>query len=548
MATLDAAHEQPVLKLPVTHDAAVKIDQRARMTIFVSILLATLLAALDQTVVGTALPRIVTDLQGADRYVWVVTAYLLASTVTIPLYGKFSDVFGRKTMLLISVGLFLVGSMLSGLSQTMNQLIAFRALQGLGAGGIFPVALSTVGDLFDARERGRYQGLFGAVGGLSFLIGPFIGGSLTDHISWHWIFYVNVPFGLLALLAVARLLPNRRLEEARARDLDYLGTLVFVAALVPLLIGLTNKGELDPSTGLAYAWSARSVLGPIGAGLVLLVMFVLIEARAKQAIIPLDLFKDRDYALSIAAGFVLGITMFSAVIFMPRFYQTVRDMSATASGYFIWPIIVGLMVSAAGSGALISRTGTYKWMFPSSAVLVVVGGFLMTHLATTTPDWKLWLWMLPLGLGIGPGVAGLTVVVQSLVPMHRIGAATGTLTVARQLGIVMGLAVTGTVFASSFASRLPSSLQSAGVPMSMVPVLTRLSGALQSVGNGAGLLRRVLSPAAQSVIPHVISGANTAFAQALAASFWVTIIAAGLAGILTLLLRNRKLRSGQPQT
>src|SRR5262252_8333623 len=223
---IEAVKRPLVVDLPVT---AVEVAPRSRLLIYFSVLLAMLLSSLDQTVVATALPRIVTDLQGADRYVWVVTAYMLCSTVTIPVYGKLSDVYGRKVMLLIAVGLFIAGSCLSGLSQSMDQLIAFRALQGLGAGGFYPLALSVVGDLFNPRERGKYQGAIGAVFGLSFLVGPLVGGWFTEHVSWHWIFYVNVPVALLAMLAVAVLLPNRRLDAARASDLDYFGVALFTA-------------------------------------------------------------------------------------------------------------------------------------------------------------------------------------------------------------------------------------------------------------------------------------------------------------------------------
>src|SRR5262245_24816958 len=222
-----------------------RLEARARWAVLGAILLTMFLASLDQTVVGTALPRIVTDLQGASLYSWVVTSYLLSSTVVVPVYGKFSDVFGRKPMLLTGVLLFLAGSWLSGLSQNMTELIGFRAVQGLGAGAIFPVALAIIGDLFSARERGRYQGLFGAVFGLSFIVGPLIGGWITDHVSWHWVFYVNLPVGVAALVVLATALPNPGRRQASVRDLDYLGIVLFSAGVVPLLLGLTNKGMAD---------------------------------------------------------------------------------------------------------------------------------------------------------------------------------------------------------------------------------------------------------------------------------------------------------------
>ncbi len=522
------------------------VDHRARMAIFGAILLTMFLAALDQTVVGTSLPRIVTDLQGTDLYVWVVTAYLLSSTVTIPVYGKFSDVYGRKVMLMVGVGLFLAGSALCGLSQNMTELIGFRTLQGLGAGAIMPVALATIGDLFTARERGRYQGLFGAVFGLSFLAGPFIGGWITDNISWHWVFYVNVPFGIAALAALATLLPNRRLSSARARDLDYLGIAVFVAGVVPLMIGLTNKGEVNASTGQLYDWGDPNVGGLIGLGLVLMAVFLFVESRAKQPIIPLDLFRNRDYAVSMAAVFLFGVAMFTAVIFMPRFYQTVRGVSATESGYYIWPILVGLMSSSITTGQIISRRGRYKWLMAGSAVLLLVGAFLMTHLTASTPDWTLWFWMLILGVGIGPSMAGFTVVVQSFVPMNRLGVASSTLTFLRQIGASIGLAVAGTVFSSQFQSLLPTALADRGVPQPVITLVLKLAGALEGVGNRAALLAHLLPPPLQRLIPNILGASDDAFAKAVGSLFWITLAAGAAALVLTLLLRDIELKTGRP--
>ena len=417
----------------------ISLPPRRKLAILGAILLTLFLASLDQTVVGTALPRIVTDLNGASLYAWVVTAYLLTSTVTVPIYGKFSDVFGRKEMLIIGVCLFLAGSWLSGASQDMNQLIAFRAIQGLGAGALFPIVIAIIGDLYSPRERGRFQGLFGAVFALSFIVGPFIGGWITDHISWHWVFYVNVPFGVASLVVLATVLPSARGRQASIRDLDYIGIVLFTAGVVPFMLGLTNKGNVNSSGQLA-SWTDGDVGGFIIIGLVILAVFLYAETRAKEPIIPLDLFKNREYAVSMAAVFAFGIAMFAAVIFMPRFYQTVRGVSATASGYYIWPLLVGLMGSSIGTGLLISRLGRYKWLMTGGAVLMLVGGFLMTHITAGVNDWVLWAWMLILGLGIGPAMAGYTVVVQNAVDPSRLGVATSTLTFLRQIGASVGLA------------------------------------------------------------------------------------------------------------
>ncbi len=518
------------------------LPPRTKLTILGAILLTMFLASLDQTVVGTALPRIVTDLNGASLYAWVVSAYLLSSTVTVPIYGKFSDVFGRKVMLMIGVCLFLAGSWLSGASQNMNELVAFRAVQGLGAGALFPIVIAIIGDLYSPRERGRFQGLFGAVFALSFIVGPFIGGWITDHISWHWVFYVNVPFGIASLVVLALVLPSAGRRKASLRDLDYVGIVFFTAGVVPFMLGLTNKGNVTSSGQLA-SWTDLNVGGLIALGLVILVVFLFIESKAKEPILPLDLFRRRDYSVSMAAVFVFGIAMFAAVIFMPRFYQTVRGISATASGYYIWPLLVGLMGASIGTGLLISRLGRYKWIMVGGAAVMLVGGFLLTHLTAGVSDWELWSWMLILGLGIGPAMAGYTVVVQNAVPTNRLGVATSTLTFLRQIGASVGLAAAGTIFSSSFANRLPTNLAEEGVPQPVILQMVKLSGVLQNVGNGHALLEHMLPGPLQPLIPKVIAGANNALALAIGDLFWITIVAGVLGLAFTLILRDLPLRS-----
>jgi EmrB/QacA subfamily drug resistance transporter len=529
--------------LPMEATAPPRLESRARWAVLGAILLTMFLASLDQTVVGTALPRIVTDLNGSSLYTWVVTAYLLSSTVVVPVYGKFSDVFGRKPMLLIGVALFLIGSWLSGLSQDMTELVAFRAVQGLGAGAIFPIALAVIGDLFTARERGRYQGLFGAVFGLSFIVGPLIGGWITDNVSWHWVFYVNLPVGVAALVVLTAALPNPGSRHASVRDLDYVGIVLFSAGVVPLLLGLTNKGSADAS-GQLYGWTDPRVGGLIVLGAAILAVFVAAESRAREPIVPLGLFRGRDYSLSMAAVFLLGIAMFMAVIFMPRFYQTVRGVSATASGYDIWPLLVGLMGGSIVSGQVISQTGRYKWILAGSTVLLMAGALLMTRLTADVGDWTLWAWMLLLGLGLGPPMAGFTVAIQNAVRLDQLGVATSTLTFFRQIGGSVGLAIADTVFASRFASQLPSSLTAHGVPPQLVDRIAGFGGALQGVGNVSGLLRHALPPPLQPLIPRIIAGIDEAFASGVASLFWVTLVAGGMALVCTLALRDLRLRAG----
>ncbi|MHB1575453.1 MAG: DHA2 family efflux MFS transporter permease subunit [Candidatus Dormibacteria bacterium] len=521
---------------------SIQLSQRARLAIVGAVMLGLFLSALDQTVVGTALPTIVTDLGGNSLYVWVVTAYLVTSTVTIPIYGKLSDIFGRKIMLIIGICLFLVGSALSGLSQNMAELIFFRGLQGLGAGALFPISLAIIGDLFTPRERGKYQGFFGAVFGLAFLVGPFLGGFITDNISWHWVFYVNIPIGIVALLVISSILPNHRSEGPRP-SIDYLGTLVFTAAVIPLLIGLTEKG-LTTTSGQPIGWLDWRVGGLLALAAVLGGVFVFVESRVAEPIVPLSLFRVRTYAASQVAMFLLSFGFFIGVIFLPRYFQAVRDISATASGYMLWPLLLGLMGTSVLAGLVISRTGRYKMLLVGAMVVSTIGMLLMTQLSATVGDWSLWAWMFVMGVGIGPSMSGYTVVVQNAVPQSAIGVATSNLTFFRQVGGSVGLAVAGTYLGSTFTSQLPKNLARAGVPKPLIQHFKAGSEAsLTGVGNLSSQLAHVLPPAVQHFIPGIIYAIHESLAQAIGGSFWLAVVATGLAVLAALYMKEVPLRT-----
>ena len=525
---------------------AVMLSHRARMAVLGATLLGLFLASLDQTIVGTALPRIVTDLHGDSLYTWVVTVYLLTSTITGPIYGRLSDAYGRKPLLMAGISLFLVGSALSGLSQNMTELIAFRALQGLGAGALFPISLAVIGDLFSPRERGRYQGVFGAVFGISFIAGPFLGGFLTDHVSWHWVFYVNLPIGIAALAIIAAVLPSIRRASGSWRDIDFLGIGLFSAGVVPLLIGLSNKGQPD-SAGALPGWLSPGVGGLILVGAIVLAGFVLAEARAREPIMPLDLFRNRTYSASQAAVFLIAVAMFTAVIFLPRYYQAVRGVSATASGYEIWPLLLGLIGGSIAGGILISKVGRYRSMLIGSAVLLVAGAALMTRLGATTGSPVLWAWMLVVGLGVGPSLSGFTVVVQNCVTPERIGVATSTLTFFRQVGGSVGLAAAGTLFSSTFANRLSGAITAQGVPASAAAHLTGNQGSLTAVGDISGQISAALPPAQHDLVARIVTGIHDAFAASVAQIFWLSLAASALALVAIVVLRDVPLRGGRQE-
>ena len=513
--------------LPPVDDAPVHVDQRARMEILGAILLTMFLSALDQTVVGTALPRIVTDLSGNELYVWVVTVYLLAATVTGPIYGKLSDQFGRRPMMMIGVSLFLTGSLLCGLSGEMWQLIVFRGIQGLGAGAIFPIALAVIGDLFSPRERGKYQGLFGAVFALASILGPALGGFLTDTISWHWIFLINLPLGIVALAVLWRLLPSVRHPEV-VQQIDYLGAAVFAAAIIPFLLGLTNAQSGD--------WNDPQVGGLILIGLLLGAVFVWVESRAVEPILPLELFRNRTVTASIVAMFLITFGFFGGVIFLPRWFQFVLGSSATESGYQMLPLMIGVMASSIVSGQVVARTGRYKWMTVGAMALASLGLFLMTGLRADTDITTVWVWMLLAGIGIGPSFAIFTIVVQSTVEGRILGAATSALTFFRQVGGSVGLALAGAIFGSSLTAEVPSQLSANGVPQPIVDRFTAagdsLDGELTAVGVdlGAQILAAVpeaLRTTVEPFIGQIVDGIHQAFSIAIANALWL-----GLAGAL----------------
>jgi EmrB/QacA subfamily drug resistance transporter len=521
---------------PSLDEEPVHIDHRARMEILIAVLLTMFLSALDQTVVGTALPRIVTDLAGNELYVWVVTIYLLTATVSGPIYGKLSDLFGRRPMMMIGVSLFLIGSLLCALSQEMWQLILFRGLQGVGAGAIFPIALAIIGDLFSPRERGRYQGLFGAVFALSSILGPALGGLITDTVGWHWVFLVNLPIGIVALAVLYRLLPQVRHPEA-VRSIDYLGAAVFTAAIVPLLLGLTNKqfGE----------WTDPQVGGLIALGLLLSAAFVWVESRATEPILPLEIFRNRTVSGSIVATFLITFGFFGAIIFIPRWFQFVLGSSATISGYQMLPLMAGVMGSSIGSGLVVARTGRYKWMTVGAMAISAVGLFLMTGIRADTPIGLVWLWMFVAGLGIGPSFAVFTIAVQNAVAPRMLGAATSSLTFFRQVGGSVGLAIAGTIFGSSFTSEIPQQLAEQGVPQPLIEGFSRVDpaaqGELTNVGVDLGqqILASVPADARTGVEPfigQIVDGIHEAFSIAIANSMLLAVIACVAATIIVTLV------------
>jgi EmrB/QacA subfamily drug resistance transporter len=429
---------------PIDKEAA-KAEHRRIMVILSALMLGMALAALDQTIVATALPTIAGDLHGLNHLSWVVTAYLLTTCISTPLWGKLGDLYGRKSLFQLAIVIFLVGSMLSGLSQSMAELIAFRALQGVGAGGLMVGAQAIMGDVVSARQRGKYMGYFGVVFGVTNVAGPLLGGFFTEHLSWRWIFYINLPLGIVALFVVATSLhlPVKRVPH----KIDWAGT-AFLSFGVTCIILLTTWA------GSEYAWGSPVIIVTGLLALLSLGIFCFIETKASEPVIPLWLFKNRTFTATSGVGFIIGFSMFGAIIYLPLYLQIVHGSSPTLSGLQLLPMICGMLLTFITSGRIVTRTGRYK-VFPVVGTGVLAVGLLsLTRLGPHTPYPQVAVYMFITGLGIGLVMQILVVAVQNAVPHAALGVATATATFFRTIGGAFGVAVLGAVFANRLIAQL----------------------------------------------------------------------------------------------
>jgi EmrB/QacA subfamily drug resistance transporter len=491
----------------------------ALRSVFIALMLGMFLAALDQTIVSTALPTIVGDLGGLNHLSWVVTSYLLASTISTPLYGKLGDMVGRKPVFLAAILIFLAGSMLAGLSQSMAELIGFRALQGIGAGGLMVGAQAIIADIVPPRERGRYMGLIGSVFAVASVAGPLLGGFLVDNLSWRWVFYVNLPLGVLAVLIVSTRL---HLHAPHVRhQIDYLGFSLLSGGVAALIL-LTTWG------GSEYAWGSSTIFWLAVVGIVLLAVFVWWEGRVTEPILPLGLFRSPVFSVANAMGFTIGMAMFGAIIFIPLYLQIVYGVSPTESGLLTIPLMGGLLVASILSGRAITRIGRYKAFPIAGTAVLVVGMFLLSRLGVHTATWVASAYMIVVGAGLGLVMQVLVLVVQNDARPHMIGVVTSSATFFRSVGGAFGVAVFGAIFSSRLSDHLAK----------LPPAVTA------HLGSGVHL-----NPAEVKLLPpHVRDFFLTAFAESLHGVFLFGMALAAVPFILSWFLKEVPLRTTVTQT
>ena len=528
------AQHKPAVSQP--EDTFLKPPKRHVVFTMAGVMTAIFLASLDQTVVATAMPRIVADLGGFDRFTWISTAYLVASTTAVPIVGRLSDLYGRKSFFVAGIIVFLVGSVLAGLSQSMNQLILFRAVQGLGGGVLLANSFAAVGDLFAPAERGKYQGFVAAMFGLSSVVGPTLGGFITDLLSWHWIFYVNIPIGVPVIGLFLRFFPQPSRPESRVK-LDYLGMVTLILMVVPLLMGLSWAG-------VQYEWSSVQVIGALALSAVMAAAFLVVELRAAEPIMPLTIYRNPIVSISLVATFLTGFGMFGAIVFVPLFFQGVLGSSATSSGSFLTPMMLAVVVGAALSGQALSRTGGhYRVQGTIGIAIMCAGTFLISQMDENTSHARAVFNTAVMGFGLGTTFPTFTIAVQNAVPHSLLGVVTSATQFYRSIGGTLGLAVFGAVMAGRFAEGVAATVPAAVTQAVPPELLSRLRDNPQALVNPEAMteLREAVTRAAggdPGLVDRLVDGLRESLASAIGDVFLMSAIVLAVAVVAALFLRE----------
>ncbi|GAB2452483.1 EmrB/QacA subfamily drug resistance transporter [Conyzicola lurida] len=503
-------------KVPATTPGA-SADKTRIIPIFIALMVAMLLSSLDQTILGTALPTIVGELDGVQHMLWVATAYILGATVVMPMYGKLGDLIGRKTLFLVALSIFIVGSIIGGFATNMELLIAGRAIQGLGGGGLMILSQAIIADVVPPRDRGKYGGFIGAVFAFSAVVGPLLGGLFTDSLTWRWAFWINIPLGIAAIATAAIFIRlPKRANRARPK-IDYLGTALIAIATTSLVL-VTSWG------GTEYEWDSIVIIALIALTVVAAALFVWAETTAVEPIIPLTLFKDRNFTITTVAGLLTGVAMFGAIGYMPTFLQIANGINATESGLLLLPMLVGLLITAVGSGILMSKTGRYKWMPITGAALIGVALVLFSTLTATTSPFVTGVYLFVLGAGLGLTIQVLVLIVQNSVPHKVLGTATAANAFFREIGATVGSAVVGSVFSTRLVAELADTF-----------------------GSGESAGANSLTPAAINALPTELHDLiSTAYANALTPIYLFLVPLMVIAVVMLFFIKEIPLASTVP--